>query len=218
MPPINVAARERSFHLAPASPQERRFSSRVRPAFSCCSCETPAQRGSCAPASGTSSAPAGSARRPRTERTVGFRSTGRNDWRRSSSGVQNSDPSRTYSAARMEATSRIPKRPGRRFVCLRTASNLGRGAAWNQEQVRRIDLHWHDLLHEGACRLLADAVDIRIIQLMLGHASIQQTQRYFNVKDEERVGGELEKPRATASHSFGKLIALVRPPDCPRRF
>jgi len=60
-----------------------------------------------------------------------------------------------------------------------------KGAAWNQEQVRRIDLHWHDLRHEGACRLLADGVDIRIIQLMLGHASIQQTQRYLNVTDEE---------------------------------
>ena len=59
------------------------------------------------------------------------------------------------------------------------------GAAWNQEQLRRIDLRWHDLRHEGACRLVADGVDIRIIQLMLGHASIQQTQRYLNVTDEE---------------------------------
>ena len=32
---------------------------------------------------------------------------------------------------------------------------------------------------------LADGVDIRIIQVMLGHASIQQTQRYLNVTDEE---------------------------------
>ena len=59
------------------------------------------------------------------------------------------------------------------------------GIAWNAEQVQRIDLRWHDLRHEGACRLLADGVDIRIIQLMLGHASIQQTQRYLNVTDEE---------------------------------
>jgi integrase len=59
------------------------------------------------------------------------------------------------------------------------------GAAWNREQLERIDLRWHDLRHEGACRLLADGVDIRIIQLMLGHASIQQTQRYLNVTDEE---------------------------------
>lgn len=59
------------------------------------------------------------------------------------------------------------------------------GAAWNREQLQRIDLRWHDLRHEGACRLLADGVDIRIVQLMLGHASIQQTQRYLNVTDEE---------------------------------
>ena len=31
----------------------------------------------------------------------------------------------------------------------------------------------------------ADGVDIRIIQLMLGHASIMQTQRYLNITDEE---------------------------------
>ena len=64
-----------------------------------------------------------------------------------------------------------------------------------------IDLRWHDLRHEGACRLLADGVDVRIIQLMLGHASMQQTQRYLNVTDEElqeRTGGELENERATA--------------------
>lgn len=59
------------------------------------------------------------------------------------------------------------------------------GIKWNQEQLRRIDLRWHDLRHEGACRLLAGGVDIRLIQLMLGHASIQQTQRYLNVTDEE---------------------------------
>ena len=49
----------------------------------------------------------------------------------------------------------------------------------------QIDLHWHDLRHEGACRLLADGVDIRTIQLMLGHADIKQTQRYLNITDEE---------------------------------
>jgi integrase len=59
------------------------------------------------------------------------------------------------------------------------------GAQWNRKQLEQIDLRWHDLRHEGACRLLADGVDIRIIQLMLGHASIQQTQRYLNVTDEE---------------------------------
>ena len=67
----------------------------------------------------------------------------------------------------------------------RAEARRGRAPTWNREQLQRIDLRWHDLRHEGACRLLADGVDIRIIQLMLGHASIQQTQRYLNVTDEE---------------------------------
>jgi site-specific recombinase XerD len=45
-------------------------------------------------------------------------------------------------------------------------------------------LHWHDFRHEGACRLLAEHVDIRTIQLMR-HADIMQTQRYLNIMDEE---------------------------------
>ena len=70
------------------------------------------------------------------------------------------------------------------------------GARVDRERLRQIDLHWHDLRHEGACRLLADGVDIRIIQLMLGHASVQQTQRYLNVTDEElRRGLEISWKR-----------------------
>ena len=48
---------------------------------------------------------------------------------------------------------------------------------------------WHhdgqQTIHEGACPLLADGVDIRAIQLTPGHASSQQTQRYLNITDEE---------------------------------
>jgi len=59
------------------------------------------------------------------------------------------------------------------------------GARVDREKLRQIDLHWHDARHEGACRLLADGVDIRTIQLMLGHADMRQTQRYLNITDEE---------------------------------
>jgi hypothetical protein len=88
------------------------------------------------------------------------------------------------------------------------------GDAWNREQLGKIDLHWHDLRHEGASRLLADGVDIRIIQLMLGHASVQQTQRYLNVTDEElRRGLEVSwrKSRGLKLVSGGD-----RPRDCPQ--
>jgi hypothetical protein len=33
----------------------------------------------------------------------------------------------------------------------------------DRAKLRQIDLHWHDLRHEGACRLLAEHVDIRTI-------------------------------------------------------
>lgn len=59
------------------------------------------------------------------------------------------------------------------------------GVRVDRERLREIDLHWHDLRHEGACRLLADGVDIRVIQLMLGHSDIKTTQRYLNITDEE---------------------------------
>jgi len=59
------------------------------------------------------------------------------------------------------------------------------GDKWNRERLKQIDLRWHDLRHEGACRLLNDGVDVRVIQLMLGHASLQQTQRHLNVTDDE---------------------------------
>jgi integrase len=68
------------------------------------------------------------------------------------------------------------------------ATKRVRRGTWSPEdraRLRQIDLHWHDLRHEGACRLLADGVDIRTIQLMLGHADIKQTQRYLNITDEE---------------------------------
>ena len=78
------------------------------------------------------------------------------------------------------------------------------GVKWNAEQLRRIDLRWHDLRHEGACRLLADGVDTRMIQLMLGHAGIQQTHRYLNVTDEElRKGLEVSWGRQLRAVSGG---------------
>jgi len=55
----------------------------------------------------------------------------------------------------------------------------------NREQLGEIDLHWHDLRHEAACRWLAKGLDLRAIQLLLGHADLKTTQRYLIVTDEE---------------------------------
>ena len=76
--------------------------------------------------------------------------------------------------------------------------SLEPGAHVDRSKLRPIDLQWPDLRHEGACRLLADGVDTRIIQLMLGHATVQQTPRYLNVTDEElRKGLEVSWKRRT---------------------
>jgi len=43
----------------------------------------------------------------------------------------------------------------------------------NREKLAEIDLHWHDLRHEAACRWLARGLDLRAIQLLLGHADLK---------------------------------------------
>lgn len=45
---------------------------------------------------------------------------------------------------------------------------------------RAIDLHFHDLRHEGGSRLLEGGWPVHHVQHMLGHASLQQTSTYLN--------------------------------------
>jgi integrase len=65
----------------------------------------------------------------------------------------------------------------------------------------------HDLRHEGACRLLADGVDIRVVQLILGHSDIKTTQRYLNITDEEL------RKALTGVWERRRLLNEVRKPD-----
>lgn len=48
-----------------------------------------------------------------------------------------------------------------------------------RRQLQEIDLHWHDLRHEFACRLDDRGVALGKIQRLLGHASIGTTERYL---------------------------------------
>ena len=45
---------------------------------------------------------------------------------------------------------------------------------------RKIDLHWHDLRHEYASRLVEKGVPLAQVRDLLGHASITTTERYDN--------------------------------------
>jgi integrase len=51
-----------------------------------------------------------------------------------------------------------------------------------QEAFRRIDLHWHDLRHEYASRLVERGVPLAQVRDLLGHSSITTTERYDNQK------------------------------------
>ena len=76
-----------------------------------------------------------------------------------------------------------------------------------QQQFRRINLHWHDLRHEYASRLVERGVPLAQVRDLLGHASITTTERYDNQKlenlqaavaqarEREDVRSERRKPR-----------------------
>src|SRR5436305_7122868 len=51
-----------------------------------------------------------------------------------------------------------------------------------QEVFKRINLHWHDLRHEYASRLVERGVPLAQVRDLLGHASITTTERYDNQK------------------------------------
>jgi integrase len=54
-------------------------------------------------------------------------------------------------------------------------------SAASRAQLEAINLHFHDLRHEGASRLLEAGWPLHHVQEMLGHSSIQQTSTYLNV-------------------------------------
>ena len=53
-------------------------------------------------------------------------------------------------------------------------------AAQSLQQLQAIDLHWHDLRHEYASRLVERGVPLAQVRDLLGHASIVTTERYDN--------------------------------------
>jgi integrase len=87
------------------------------------------------------------------------------------------------------APGEIQREFGRAWESVRLISRAYKPAALSDVDRSRIfseiDLHWHDLRHEAASRWLAAGVDLRAIQLALGHTDLKTTQRYLNVTDDE---------------------------------
>jgi integrase len=53
----------------------------------------------------------------------------------------------------------------------------------SRAQLRMIDLHFHDLRHEGGIRLLEKGWQLHWLQKMYGHASLAQTSRYLHADE-----------------------------------
>ena len=70
---------------------------------------------------------------------------------------------------------------------------------------RKINLHWHDLRHEYASRLVERGVPLAQVRDLLGHASITTTERYDNQKLENLQ-------TAAAKLETGKIFAPPVPP------
>ena len=85
---------------------------------------------------------------------------------------------------------------------------------------RAINLHFHDLRHEGGSRLIEAGWPVHYVQHMLGHASLQQTSTYLNATlrglhesmrnlDQSRPSC---KPLASAPPAASGLFASRLPP------
>jgi site-specific recombinase XerD len=67
-----------------------------------------------------------------------------------------------------------------------------------QQAFRRINLHWHDLRHEYASRLVEKGVPLAQVRDLLGHASITTTERYDNQKLESLQAAVLKLERGAS--------------------
>jgi hypothetical protein len=82
-----------------------------------------------------------------------------------------------------------------------------------QQRFRDINLHWHDLRHEYASRLVERGIPLAQVRDLLGYASILTTERYDNQRLEalqaavERLeGGKTFDPKIDASDKVSRIF------------
>jgi integrase len=79
-------------------------------------------------------------------------------------------------------------------------------APTSRAALRAIDLHFHDLRHEGASRLLESGWPLHHVQEMLGHSSLEQTSTYLNV---ERVGLQASMRKTDEARTGCNPVAIL---------
>lgn len=66
------------------------------------------------------------------------------------------------------------------------------------------DFHFHDLRHTFASRLIMAGVDLRTVQTLMGHKTINMTLRYAHLSP-DRLRGVIEKLKfGKKSHQFSQ--------------
>jgi integrase len=73
------------------------------------------------------------------------------------------------------------------------------------------NLRWHDLRHTFSSRLVMNGVDLYTVQKLLGHHSIEMTQRCSPVVRTHAASGEyaLPKPPPNFPEGFGEGEELI---------
>lgn len=69
----------------------------------------------------------------------------------------------------------------------------------------RKGVSWHDLRHWYATRLLEGGVDVRVIQQLLGHASLDTTMRYLGLTEDRITKAGLALPTLTVEPAGTRL-------------
>ena len=85
------------------------------------------------------------------------------------------------------------------------------------EAFQAINLHWHDLRHEYASRLVEHGVPLSQVRDLLGHASIATTERYDNQRLEAlqaaaktlESGKEFDRTEPTSRTDFQESFKIT---------
>ena len=91
----------------------------------------------------------------------------------------------------------------------RTALGWKMGRAW-ERAVRKAEvphIRFHDLRHTAATRMVNNGTPLPAVQRILGHASLNTTQRYLHPSDRQQ-----QSAVDGLAGSFGDYLGVVNPP------